>query len=119
MFEILFDIIGALLSPFISLLGDLFIYVLLPVLGIAVVCGLVYVLFCKINPPPLPKETVPPNLRSGTESGRQCKDCFYCGRNMSDSGEGLAHLCTKHNTTVSKYSVCDDFKSYIDAALGI
>lgn len=124
LFEIAFHLIGAVLELIFDALWTIIEYIGLPILGIAVVCGIAYALFCtmrnKINPPPPPpKETTPPNLRGGTESGKQCKDCFYCGRNMSESGEGLAHLCTKHHTTISKYKVCDDFRSYIDVALGI
>lgn len=121
LFEITSHLIGAILELIFDAIWTIIKYIGLPILGIAIVYGIVYALYCtirnKINPPP--KETTPPNLRGGTESGRQCKDCFYCGRNMSESGEGLAHLCTKHNTTISKYKVCDDFRSYIDVALGI
>lgn len=124
LFEIAFHLIGAVLELIFGFIWTIIKYIGFPILGIAILCGIVYALFCairdKINPlSPPPKETTPPNLRRGTESGKQCKDCFYCGRNMSESGEGLAHLCTKHHTIISKYMVCDDLRSYIDVFLGI
>lgn len=124
MFEVVFDILGAFVDPILGIVSLLTKYILLPGLGIAIVCGVIYALFCAIkaiiNPPsPPPQETTPPNLRPGTEAEKQCKNCFYCGRNMSESGEGIAHLCTKHHTIISKYRICDDFISYVDIALGI
>lgn len=124
MLEILFDIIGAFVDPILGVIGLLFKYILLPALGIVVACGVLYALVRAIKnvispPPPPPKKALPPNLGNYTKSEKQCKDCLYCGRNESESGEGLAHLCTKYQTTVSKYDVCDDFTSYIDVALGI
>lgn len=117
MSDLFFGLLGAFFKLISMVLGYLFKFLILPALGVAIVGGILYALYCAIRnainpPPPPPTETAPPNLRSGTD--KQCKNCFYCGRNMSENGGGLAHLCTKHHTTISKYYVCDDFESQID-----
>lgn len=130
MFTIIFDIIGALISPFISLLGTL----LIPVIIIGAVLLLFVLLLPRIHPTKAEKDRLTRYQNSRTPVGyRRCvsfehpswsPSCYYCPYSKETYEEHGACIkvdritqaeewitntvyCSKYDIDVYSYYTCD------------
>lgn len=119
MFEIIFDILGALLSPFVSLLSLFFIPIIVVAIGLFVI-----VLFSKTTPRESERYKKSQSPVGYRKSVGWSPSCYYCPHAkptqedhgisiMVDSITGAEQrisnkvYCSKYDTDVYSYYTCD------------